>query len=146
VNGRHARDADGGGPSRQGAGGDLASTASDAYTIVGTATDLADDLNPRSSRFSGGCDFTRIAASDPVMWRDSSSPIARRFGIAALTEDLTEQRAIRGGGGDVELASARRAIWRSIIKPTGLSVCDVPCCRHDEAVDGGVDSPARGAW
>jgi cyclohexadieny/prephenate dehydrogenase len=43
-----------------------------AYTIVGTATDLEDSLRSEVIEFSasGFRDFTRIAASDPVMWRD----------------------------------------------------------------------------
>ncbi len=76
-----------------------------AYTIVGTATDLEDDIKSEVVKFSasGFRDFTRIAASDPVMWRDvflnnkeSVLEMLQRF-----TEDLTAlQRAIRKQDGD----------------------------------------------
>src|SRR5580700_190971 len=94
-----------------------------AYTIVGTATDLADDLKSEVIAFSAGGfrDFTRIAASDPVMWRDiflknreAVLDILQRF-----TEDLTAlQRAIRRGEGDTleEWFVRTRAIRRSIIE------------------------------
>jgi len=94
-----------------------------AYTIVGTATNLEGSLKSEVIEFSasGFRDFTRIAASDPVMWRDiflnnreAVLEIVQRF-----TEDLTAlQRAIRWGEGDTlqELFTRTRAIRRSIIE------------------------------
>jgi cyclohexadieny/prephenate dehydrogenase len=93
-----------------------------AYTIVGTATDLETTLQQEVIKFSasGFRDFTRIAASDPVMWRDiflnnreAVLEVLQRF-----TEDLTAlQRAIRWGEGDKleDLFRRTRAIRRSII-------------------------------
>jgi cyclohexadieny/prephenate dehydrogenase len=93
-----------------------------AYTIVGTATDLSGDLKQEVIKYSasGFRDFTRIAASDPVMWRDvflnnreAVLEILQRF-----TEDLTAmQRAIRKGDGAVleDHFTRTRAIRRSII-------------------------------
>ena len=73
-----------------------------AYTIVGTATDLEEQLKAEVIKFSAGGfrDFTRIAASDPVMWRDVflSNRDAVLEMLARFTEDLTAlQRAIRWG-------------------------------------------------
>ena len=94
-----------------------------AYTIVGTATDLEETLKSEVIKFSasGFRDFTRIAASDPVMWRDiflnnreAVLEILQRF-----SEDLSAlQRAIRWGEGDKleELFTRTRAIRRSIIE------------------------------
>jgi cyclohexadieny/prephenate dehydrogenase len=94
-----------------------------AYTIVGTATDLEDSLKSEVIEFSasGFRDFTRIAASDPVMWRDiflnnreAVLEILQRF-----NEDLTAlQRAIRWGEGDKlqDLFTRTRAVRRSIIE------------------------------
>ncbi len=93
-----------------------------AYTIVGTAADLEDDLAREVIKFSasGFRDFTRIAASDPVMWRDiflnnreAVLDVLQRF-----TEDLTAlQRAIRWGEGEVleEKFTRTRAIRRAVI-------------------------------
>lgn len=93
-----------------------------AYTIVGTATDLEEHLKSEVIRFSasGFRDFTRIAASDPVMWRDIflNNREAVLEVIQRFTEDLTAlQRAIRWGEGEKleELFSRTRAIRRSII-------------------------------
>lgn len=73
-----------------------------AYTIVGTATDLEEHLKLEVVKFSAGGfrDFTRIAASDPVMWRDiflnNRDAVLEMLG--RFSEDLTAlQRAIRWG-------------------------------------------------
>ncbi|HVB17078.1 MAG TPA: prephenate/arogenate dehydrogenase family protein [Stellaceae bacterium] len=94
-----------------------------AYTIVGTATELGSDLQSEVVAYSAGGfrDFTRIAASDPVMWRDIF--LANREAMLELlqrfSEDLTAlQRAIRRGDGDTlhEWFTRTRAIRRSIIE------------------------------
>jgi len=94
-----------------------------AYTIVGTASDLSGDLKQEVIKYSasGFRDFTRIAASDPIMWRDiflnnreAVLEILQRF-----TEDLTAmQRLIRKGDGpSLEDTFTRgRAIRRGIIE------------------------------
>ena len=93
-----------------------------AYTIVGTATDLEDDLKKEVFKYSasGFRDFTRIAASDPVMWRDiflkNSDAVLDVLG--RFTEDLTSlQRAIRRGEADKleEHFKRTRAIRRGVI-------------------------------
>ncbi len=71
-----------------------------SFTIVGTATDLEDHLKKEVSKFAAGGfrDFTRIAASDPVMWRDIfiKNKDAVLEVLGRFTEDLTTlQRAIR---------------------------------------------------
>lgn len=93
-----------------------------AYTIVGTATDLEQDLKNDVIRFSasGFRDFTRIAASDPVMWRDVfiNNDEAILEMLQRFNEDLSYlQRAIRWKEGDklFELFSRTRDIRRSII-------------------------------
>ncbi len=94
-----------------------------AYTIVGTAVDLEEDLKGEVMRFAatGFRDFTRIAASDPVMWRDvflaNKEPVLEI--IQRFTEDLTAlQRAIRRGEGDTlqDLFTRTRAIRRGVIE------------------------------
>jgi cyclohexadieny/prephenate dehydrogenase len=93
-----------------------------AYTIVSTATDLADATQSEVIKFSAGGfrDFTRIAASDPVMWRDVflNNREAVLEMLARFNEDLTAlQRAIRWGEGDKlqDLFTRTRAIRRGII-------------------------------
>jgi cyclohexadieny/prephenate dehydrogenase len=93
-----------------------------AYTIVGTANDLAGDMQQEVIKFSasGFRDFTRIAASDPVMWRDVflNNREAVLEVIQRFTEDLTAlQRAIRWGEGEVlhKRFTETRAIRRAII-------------------------------
>jgi cyclohexadieny/prephenate dehydrogenase len=94
-----------------------------AYTIVGTASDLEDVTQSEVIKYSAGGfrDFTRIAASDPVMWRDvfltNRQAVLEMLG--RFTEDLTAlQRAIRSGDGDTlfELFTRTRAIRRAVIE------------------------------
>lgn len=94
-----------------------------AYTIVGTASDLEDVTQSEVIKYSAGGfrDFTRIAASDPVMWRDVF--LANKDAVLEMlqrfSEDLTAlQRAIRWGDGDAlfGLFTKTRAIRRSIIE------------------------------
>ncbi|BDW90529.1 prephenate/arogenate dehydrogenase family protein [Thalassospira tepidiphila] len=93
-----------------------------AYTIVGTATDLEDALRQEVIKFSatGFRDFTRIAASDPTMWRDVflNNREAVLDVLGRFQEDLMAlQRAIRWGEGDklFELFSRTREIRRGIV-------------------------------
>lgn len=93
-----------------------------AYTIVGTAADLAEDAKAEVIKFSasGFRDFTRIAASDPTMWRDVflNNREATLEMLQRFTEDLTAlQKAIRRGDGDTlhRMFTRTRGIRRSII-------------------------------
>ncbi len=93
-----------------------------AYTIVSTAVDLEQQLKNDVIRFSasGFRDFTRIAASDPVMWRDVflNNDVAVLEMLQRFSEDLSYlQRAIRWQEGDKleELFHRTREIRRSII-------------------------------
>lgn len=94
-----------------------------AYTIVGTASDLEDVTQSEVIKYSAGGfrDFTRIAASDPTMWRDVflSNRDAVLEVLGRFSEDLTAlQRAIRNGDGQTlfDLFTRTRAIRRSIIE------------------------------
>jgi len=94
-----------------------------AYTIVGTATDLEDHIKSEVVKYSasGFRDFTRIAASDPVMWRDifieNRDAVLEMLG--RLSEDLAGlQRAIRVGDGDTleSLFRRTREIRRGVVE------------------------------
>ncbi len=94
-----------------------------AFTIVGTASDLENVTRSEVIKYSAGGfrDFTRIAASDPVMWRDvflnNKGAVLEMLG--RFSEDLTAlQRAIRSGDGETlhELFSRTRAIRRQVIE------------------------------
>jgi len=106
-----------------------------SFTIVGTAADLEDQLRREKQdasdvvetreviKYSAGGfrDFTRIAASDPVMWRDIF--LNNREAVLELlgrfSEDITAlQRAIRWGEGDVleDFFTRTRAIRRGVIE------------------------------
>jgi cyclohexadieny/prephenate dehydrogenase len=94
-----------------------------AYTIVGTASDLEDVTRSEVIKYSAGGfrDFTRIAASDPTMWRDVflSNKEAVLEMLQRFSEDLTAlQRAIRWDKGDelFDLFTKTRAIRRRIIE------------------------------
>ena len=94
-----------------------------AYTIVGTATDLEDHMKAEVIKYSAGGfrDFTRIAGSDPVMWRDvflnNRDAVLEMLG--RLTEDIAGlQRAIRVGDGETlqELFTRTREIRRGVVE------------------------------
>jgi cyclohexadieny/prephenate dehydrogenase len=94
-----------------------------AYTIVGTADELAKVTSSEVIKFSAGGfrDFTRIAASDPTMWRDvflaNKDAVLEMLGT--FTEDLSKlTRAIRRGDGEAlfEHFTRTRAIRRGIVE------------------------------
>ncbi len=94
-----------------------------AYTIVGTADDLQEVTQSEVIKYSAGGfrDFTRIAASDPVMWRDVflSNKDAVLEMLQRFSEDLAAlQRAIRYDKGDEleALFTRTRDIRRSIVE------------------------------
>ncbi len=94
-----------------------------AYTIVGTADELGQVTESEVMKFSAGGfrDFTRIAASDPTMWRDvflnNKEAVLEMLGT--FNEDLAKlTRAIRRGDGEAlfEHFSRTRAIRRGIVE------------------------------
>ncbi len=93
-----------------------------AYTIVGTADELGEVTQSEVLKFSAGGfrDFTRIAASDPTMWRDifltNKDAVLEMLGT--FSEDLAQlTRAIRRGDGEAlfEHFTRTRAIRRGIV-------------------------------
>ncbi len=104
-----------------------------AYTIVGTATNLEDDIQSEVIKYSasGFRDFTRIAASDPTMWRDVflNNKAAVLEILQRFTEDLTAlQRAIRYADGDYlyQTFDRTRGIRRAIIEAGQADYPDAP--------------------
>ena len=94
-----------------------------AYTMVGVADDLQRVTDSEVIRYSaaGFRDFTRIAASDPTMWRDVflNNKDATLEILGRFTEELFAlQRAIRTGDGDhlFDYFTHTRAIRRGIIE------------------------------
>lgn len=94
-----------------------------AYSIVGTAADLEGVTRGEVIKYSAGGfrDFTRIAASDPTMWRDVflTNRDAVLDVLGRVSEDLAAlQRAIRWGDGDALFArfSQSRDIRRAIVE------------------------------
>jgi cyclohexadieny/prephenate dehydrogenase len=94
-----------------------------AYTIVGTADELGSVTESEVLKFSAGGfrDFTRIAASDPTMWRDvflaNKDAVLEMLGT--FSEDLSRlTRAIRRGDGNAlfEHFARTRAIRRGIVE------------------------------
>jgi cyclohexadieny/prephenate dehydrogenase len=94
-----------------------------AYTIVGTAAELGEVTRSEVLQFSAGGfrDFTRIAASDPTMWRDvflaNKDAVLEMLG--RFNEDISAlTRAIRNGDGDklFEHFTHTRAIRKGIVQ------------------------------
>jgi cyclohexadieny/prephenate dehydrogenase len=115
-----------------------------AYNIVGTADDLESVTKSEVIKYSasGFRDFTRLAASDPTMWRDvclhNKDAILEM--LARFSEDLASlQRAIRWGDGEklFDLFTRTRAVRRSIIE-AGQDI-DVPDFGRQA-----VEHPAKG--
>ena len=110
-----------------------------AYTIVGTASDLEDVTRGEVIKYSAGGfrDFTRIAASDPTMWRDvflHNRPAVLEMLDRFLTDLAMMREAIRAGDGETmfDLFSRTREIRRSIVA-LGQDVAEPDFGREDHA-------------
>ncbi len=123
-----------------------------AYTIVGTVADLETQTQSEVFKYAAGgfTDFTRIAASDPTMWRDvflgNREAVLEMLG--RFTEDLVRlQRAIRWGDGDTlfELFSRTRAIRRAVIE-AGQAFERLPVAgpgSREKPIDAAPEEPSR---
>jgi len=118
-----------------------------AYNIVNTAEHLERVTDSEVIKFSAGGfrDFTRIAASDPTMWRDvflnNKDAVLEMLG--RFSEDLTAlQRAIRFGDGDTlfRLFTEARRVRRGIIE-AGQDTAAPDFGRQHKA-DGDVPQPS----
>ena len=129
-----------------------------AYNIVGTADDVETVTQSEVIKYSasGFRDFTRLAASDPVMWRDVclSNREAILEMLARFSEDLSSlQRAIRWGDGAQlqDLFTRTRSVRRSIVEAGqdvetadfGRSAADRAEAPHE--ADGGADRRGEGS-
>ncbi|MBV6658376.1 MAG: prephenate/arogenate dehydrogenase family protein [Devosiaceae bacterium] len=118
-----------------------------AYTIVGTAADFEDVSESDVMRFSAGGfrDFTRIAASDPVMWRDIflTNKDAVLEALGRFSEDLAAlQRAIRWGEGDkLEAWFTRTRTVRQGIIDIGQDTAEADFGRRGGAAGDEGDGP-----
>ena len=112
-----------------------------AYTIVGTADELQTVTRSEVLKFSAGGfrDFTRIAASDPTMWRDvflaNKDAVLEMLG--RFNEDVSAlTKAIRNGDGEAlfEHFTRTRAIRKGIVdigqdSARPISAARIPACR-----------------
>ncbi|MGD9738529.1 MAG: prephenate/arogenate dehydrogenase family protein [Bauldia sp.] len=120
-----------------------------AYNIVGTAADLETVTQSEVMKFSAGGfrDFTRIAASDPTMWRDvflhNKEAVLEMLG--RFNEDLASlQRAIRWGDGEAlfQLFTRTRAIRRGIVA-AGQETAKADFGRRPAPTEGAPETPEK---
>jgi len=126
-----------------------------AYTMVGVADDLERVTDREVINFSatGFRDFTRIAASDPTMWRDVflNNKDATLEILGRFTEELFAlQRAIRQGDGDHlhDYFTRTRSIRRGIIESVSGVVLSTPAtinCQTAQALKSWVETGVRPA-
>ncbi len=118
-----------------------------AYNIVGTANDVESVTRSEVMKYAAGGfrDFTRIAASDPTMWRDvflhNKDAVLEMLG--RFSEDLTAlQRAIRWGDGETlfDLFTRTRDIRRGIIE-AGQETDEPDFGRHSSGGDDDLPRP-----